>query len=119
MAKKLGIDVYVEVSAAGVTYTKIGGQTGGSLNRSGSPADVTNKDSAMYKETIPGFKEWTVDCDGLYDEADAGYLIVETAHDADATLYVRMYDGTRYHTGQAQVKECSFDAGAEDATKFK
>jgi hypothetical protein len=55
MAKKLGTKVLVQVSTDGVTWTTVEFQQDGTLTRSSSPADVSNKDSNQHNESIVGF----------------------------------------------------------------
>lgn len=54
----------------------LAGQRNASLSRSAESIDSTSKDTEGYwKESLQGFKEWSIDCDGAYVESDEAYAI--------------------------------------------
>ena len=60
MATK-GIDMLVKIGIEVVALQK-----GATLNRSADTIDKTTKQSGGWKEFDASFKEWSIDCDGLY-----------------------------------------------------
>jgi TP901-1 family phage major tail protein len=101
--KTKGIDflLYVDTSATATpTWTKVAGQKGATLNRSTETIEVTTKDSIGFKDFEVGFKEWSIEADGLLVDADTGYSKLESAWLAGSKLKVQMksvtgeaYDG--------------------------
>ncbi|MCQ6267134.1 phage major tail protein, TP901-1 family [Fictibacillus sp. WQ 8-8] len=58
----------------------LAGQKNASLSRSAESIDATSKDTAGYwKESLQGFKSWSVDADGAFVESDEAYALLETA----------------------------------------
>lgn len=83
MAQIKGIDVAVLINIGTEevpTYKKVGGQRGATLNRSADTFESTNKDSGEFKEFEYGFKEWSVDADGLLVLDDEGFAELEEAY---------------------------------------
>ena len=120
MSKKLGTDVTVLVSTDNVTFTLIANQQGGTLTRSSSPADTSNKDSSQNAEAIAGFFNWEVSCSGVHDEADAGAEIVRTSIQAKTIIYGKFLEtsGAKTHTGQVIVTDHSIDAPHDAAATY-
>ena len=56
------------------TYTLIGGQRTATLSFSKSSVDVTNKSDVGWENTLGTTRGITISCEGLIDEADAGFL---------------------------------------------
>ena len=82
-------DGELAVSAAGSAYTVVGGMTDASLSNSRGKIDVTDWDSAGWKESLPGFGELSLSFTHNYDEAEAGQSIIRTAAQTGAQLYFR------------------------------
>ena len=73
MSKVKGKAVYVSVYITD-TYVKVGGQKDASMSISQDPLDITDKDSAGWKEKELGNRELTVDFDAFLIEDNAGWL---------------------------------------------
>lgn len=73
MAKVKGKAVYISVWITDA-YVKVGGQTGISPTFTQEPIDMTDKDSAGWKEKELGNREMTVDFDAFLIEDNAGWL---------------------------------------------
>jgi predicted secreted protein len=89
MADVLGRTAKLAVSAVGVTYTPVGGVKDVSNPHSRGTIEVTDNDSAGWKESLNGIGSFTVSVTMNYNEADAGQVIIYTANEAPAALYFR------------------------------
>lgn len=121
MAKK-GIDFVINVNTgtdAAPVWTKVGGQRGASLSRSSDTFDATNKDSLGWKEFEAGFKEWSIEADGLVLTTDIGYVALETAYTSGAKVKVQIIDanGADY-TGSAIVTDLPIDMPYDDLVTY-
>lgn len=121
MAKK-GIDFVINVNTgtdALPVWTKVGGQRGASLSRSSDTFDATNKDSLGWKEFEAGFKEWSIEADGLVLTDDTAYTALETAYTAGAKVKVQIMDanGSDY-TGTAIVTDLPIDMPYDDLVTY-
>lgn len=56
------------------TYTMINAQRNASLDFGKKSVDVTHKGDAGWERTLGVSRSVSISCDGLVDEADAGYL---------------------------------------------
>lgn len=63
----------------------------GTLNFSMSTRDITNKESAGYKESLEGLREWSIDVDGAYAWTDAAGSTISNG--ADDLLETYLLDG--------------------------
>jgi TP901-1 family phage major tail protein len=120
MAKKLGTKVLVQVSTDGVTWTTVEFQQDGTLTRSSSPADVSNKDSNQHNESIVGFDNWEVSFSGVHDDGATGQEIVRSRLENQVNIYVQMVEsgGVKTHSGQGQVTDWSLSGPHTDAVTY-
>lgn len=98
----------------------LAGQQGATLNRSAETIDATSKDTeGFWKESLAGFKEWSIDCDGALVESDAAYAELETAFldSANVPVYMEFPSGTKYH-GQATITDFPIEAPYDDLVKY-
>lgn len=94
----------------------LAGQRNATLNRSAESIDATSKDTeGFWKESIQGFKEWSIDCDGAFIESDEAYKILETAFLAseNVDVYLELPSGTKYE-GNATITDFSLEAPYDD-----
>jgi hypothetical protein len=97
--------------------------TSTTLNVNVDLPDVTNKESAGWKEHINGVRDWSIDFDGLYDESGEGITADEIlaaiiARSADITAYFKPTSGdTEGWTGTGTYKGIKIDAPAEGGLK--
>jgi hypothetical protein len=83
-------DSKVAVSAAGTTYTSVGGVKDiGDWSIQPGKGEVTDKDSGGFKEYLGGDVDMSFSINGNYNEDDAGQGILITAALARTLLYFR------------------------------
>ena len=77
---------------AAPTWTLLGGQRSGDLNREADEIDASHKTSGGWKSTLPGLRSWSIDLETVYL---AGFVTgwgsitecsLSTPHDDVATL---------------------------------
>lgn len=75
-------------------WTVVGGQRGGTLNRSATPVNLGSKDTAGWPALVPGEREWSIDFDGLVIEGNAGYTLLENAYLNNTRVQVQLVTPT-------------------------
>lgn len=107
-------DAMAAISAAGSTYTSIGGVKDCSLSGSVDKEDKTDHDSGTNKESAPGRSEFTMSISGNYDNADSGQALVRTAFFGKTIYYWRFRPSTATgaYEGFAQGYVTSYQAQA-------
>ena len=75
-----GTDVLIKIG-----NTVIGGQRGARLVRETDPIDAGHKGTGKWPSTLDGNKKWSVECDGVVLEGDAGLIAAKAAF-ANGTL---------------------------------
>ena len=112
---KRGLDILVSVGS-----TPIGGQQNASIEMSAESIDVSTKTTGDWKAKMPGAKEWTSDCDGLYVAGDAGYKAALNAFINGTEVDVKIADtgSTVGFTGKAVITSFSFEAGYEECMTY-
>lgn len=122
MAEIRGIDILVSVNTGTVAvpvYTVVGGQRGATLNRSSESIDVTSKVTGDWKKSLSGFKEWSVDCDGLFALTDTGFVALETAFEAGAEVLIKIANGTvLVYSGSAIITDFPIEAPYDDVATY-
>ena len=109
-----GLDLLISIGAQ-----TLGGQRGATLNRSSEVIDITNKVSGGWKENVSGFKEWSVDADGLFITDDAAYLALETAYAAGTAVEVKLAKGAELvYSGSAYITDFPVEAPYDDASTY-
>ncbi|MHA2248413.1 MAG: phage tail tube protein [Candidatus Hodarchaeales archaeon] len=93
MADLVGFGGKLAVSAAGSSYTDVGGVLSASISTAHGKVDVSDWDSAGWKENLVGYAELTLSFEHNYDEADAGQDIIRTAVQGRTQLYFRLRAG--------------------------
>ncbi len=79
MAKETGMKYKLYVLQSN-TEKVIGGQRSTTINRSAESIDATSKDTEGYwKESLAGFKEWSIDTDIVLVDSDEAVSILEEA----------------------------------------
>lgn len=99
----------------------LAGQRTASLKRSASSIDATSKDTAgFWKESLQGFKEWSIDCDGAFVESDAAYTTLETAflNSTNVDVYIELPSGTKYE-GSCTITDMSLDFPYDNLVTYK
>ena len=115
MSTKRGLDVVIKVGDQ-----PIGGQKNASIEMSTSSIDVSNKVTGEWVQKIPGFKEWSMSCDGLYVTDDAGYTALMNAFKRSTPVEVIFADTGKsiLQKGNAIVSSMSLDAPYDDALTY-
>ncbi|KPJ59106.1 MAG: hypothetical protein AMJ46_12635 [Latescibacteria bacterium DG_63] len=80
----------VAVSAAGSSYTDVGGLISVDYDEGDEAIDSTDFDSEGNKEVVGGEKQSTLSLSFHRDEADSGQDIIRTAKQAGNLLYFRV-----------------------------
>jgi len=118
MAQVKGIDFVVSVNTgtdALPVWTKIAGQRGATLSRSAETLETTSKDSQGFKEFEAGFKEWSIETEGLFVDGDAGFAELEDAFMNGTKLKVQIAypNGSKYE-GLTVVTDLGLDMPYDD-----
>jgi TP901-1 family phage major tail protein len=119
MAKVSGMKVKVYIGELSDGKV-LAGQQGATLNRSAETIDATSKDTeGFWKETLQGFKEWSIDCDGAFVESDAAYNELEAAFlgSENVPVYIEFPSGTKY-SGSATITDFPIEAPFDDLVKY-
>lgn len=94
MAK--GVDILILVRTGGTdqdpVFTVVGGQRGATLSESVETIEITHK-ASTGKEYDYGWSDWTISCDGVYIEDDAGYAALVSAMRNKQQVQVRWSEG--------------------------
>ncbi|WP_235178959.1 phage major tail protein, TP901-1 family [Bacillus cihuensis] len=109
--------VYIEDAATGKV---LAGQKNATLSRSAETIDATSKDTAgFWKESVAGFKEWSIDCDGAYIESDAAYQLLESAfiNSENVNVYIELPSGTKYR-GNVTITDFSLEFPYDDLVTY-
>ncbi|WJE54847.1 phage major tail protein, TP901-1 family [Bacillus cereus] len=109
--------VYIEDASTGKL---LAGQRNATLSRSAETVDATSKDTAgFWKESLAGFKEWSIDCDGAFVESDAAYGLLETAflNSENVNVYIELPSGTKYK-GNSTITDFSLEFPYDDLVTY-
>ena len=121
-----GIDMIIKIGTEIVALQK-----GATLNRSAETIDKTTKSSGGWKEFVASFKEWSIDCEGLYTlptaSGTSAFRLLEDAFvDGDpVTVEFVLSDTTGVSTGdtvgftgQALIVDFPLEAPQDDGVTF-
>lgn len=118
MSKVKGLDLLISIGT-GEEKTVLGGQRNATLNRSAELIDVTDKLGDGWKENLSSFKEWSIDCDGLYVASDAAFLELEEAYEAGDAVDIELAQGvTIVYKGKAFITDFPLEAPYDDALTY-
>jgi TP901-1 family phage major tail protein len=112
-----GMNVTIKTGVGGDV---LGGQRGATLNRSAELIDVTNKATGDgWKSSISGFKEWSVDCDGILVLDDTALAAIEAAFASGTAVIVEISDDSSWGwTGSAYITDFPVEAPYDDASTY-
>ena len=106
-------------SYAAPTYTAMGGETGVTLNLNESPIDVTDKDSAMFKETLAGIKDWSAACTCHYEAGDAAGDQIEDDMIASTLAKCQIKTiNSKVYSGDCRYTAMTWGASHDGAVSF-
>lgn len=105
---------------AAPTWTLLGGQRSGDLNREADEIDASHKTSGGWKSTLPGLRSWSIDLETVYLAGDTGAKFLEAAFLAGKQVHVKFeYPDKSFVTGWGSITECSLSTPHDDAATLK
>lgn len=117
MAQQKGTGWILQVNVSG-TYHTVGKQSSGSFGSSTNEIDITTKDSAGDKETMPGLREKTFSMDFDFDPASSyNHNYLYDLQEAGTTKTWKLTSGVagqREYTFSGWVKSLSQEMPNED-----
>lgn len=105
---------------AAPTWTLLGGQRSGDLNREADEIDASHKTSGGWKSTLPGLRSWSIDLETVYLAGDTGAKFLEAAFLAGKQVHVKFeYPDNSFVTGWGSITECSLSTPHDDVATLK
>lgn len=105
---------------AAPTWTLLGGQRSGDLNREADEIDASHKTSGGWKSTLPGLRSWSIDLETVYLAGDTGAKFLEDAFLAGKQVHVKFeYPDKSFVTGWGAITECSLSTPHDDVATLK
>ena len=114
--------IYLNTGAteAAPTWTLLGGQRSGDLNREADEIDASHKTSGGWKSTLPGLRSWSIDLETVYLAGDTGAKFLEAAFLAGKQVHVKFeYPDKSFVTGWGSITECSMSTPHDDVATLK
>ena len=124
MATQRGMDFLIKVNTGtelSPVWTAVGGQRGATLNRSSDSMETTYKGTDGFKTFEPGFKEWSIDADGMLVDSDTGFDELETAFEnSDKVMVELTYSeaGGTVWSGEAIISDFPVEAPYDDMATY-
>lgn len=114
-----GTAVLIEIQNETGDWMKVAAQRGGTLNRTASTLDTSNKEGFGWNDFEAGNKEWSIDCDGLVVEGNEGFDALDTAWENGDCVRVRVkFPSGKTKVGQAILTDFPYEFGYEDAVTY-
>ncbi len=105
---------------AAPTWTLLGGQRSGDLNREADEIDASHKTSGGWKSTLPGLRSWSIDLETVYLAGDTGAKFLEAAFLAGKQVHIKFeYPDKSFVTGWGSITECSLSTPHDDVATLK
>ena len=105
---------------AAPTWTLLGGQRSGDLNREADEIDASHKTSGGWKAALPGLRSWSIDLETVYLAGDTGAKFLEAAFLAGKQVHVKFeYPDKSFVTGWGSITECSLSTPHDDVATLK
>lgn len=105
---------------AAPTWTLLGGQRSGDLNREADEIDASHRTSDGWKSTLPGLRSWSIDLETVYLAGDTGAKFLEAAFLAGKQVHVKFeYPDKSFVTGWGSITECSLSTPHDDVATLK
>lgn len=102
------------------TWTLLGGQRSGDLNREADEINASHKTSGGWKSTLPGLRSWSIDLETVYLAGDTGAKFLEAAFLAGKQVHVKFeYPDKSFVTGWGSITECSLSTPHDDVATLK
>lgn len=119
MKKVAGMKVKLYIMD-GISGKVLAGQKNATLNRSAETIDSTSKDSdGNWKESVPGYKEFSIDADGAFVANDEAYEILETSYvNGEAVkAYLEFPSGSKY-VGSCIITDLPLEIPFDDLVSY-
>lgn len=117
-----GKDILLSVwDSTGSKLIAVAGQQGLTINRDKDTIEVTSKDSQGWKQNIVGFKEWSIDNDGVYVRDHKSHKLMKEAFDGDDPVLIKVTNQkakTDLFGGLALVTSYPIEAPYDDAVTY-
>lgn len=118
-----GKDIILSIwDVTGSTLLAVAGQQGLTINRDKDTIEVTSKDTeGGWKEFLGGFKEWSIDNDGIYVRSNDSHKQLRTAFESDEPILVKVINQkaqTDMFGGMAIVTSYPIEAPYDDAVTY-
>jgi TP901-1 family phage major tail protein len=117
-----GKDILLSIwNNEGSTLLAIAGQQGLTINRDKDTFEVTSKDSSGWKEFLAGFKEWSIDNDGIYVRNDDSHKHLKKIFNGDDPVLIKVTNQkteTDLFGGLAILQSYPIEAPYDDATTY-
>lgn len=105
---------------AAPTWTLLGGQRSGDLNREADEIDASHKTSGGWKSTLLGLRSWSIDLETVYLAGDTGAKFLEASFLAGKQVHVKFeYPDKSFVTGWGSITECSLSTPHYDVATLK
>lgn len=115
-----GVAVLIEVQDQSTgEFSKVAAQRGGTLNRSADTLDASSKEDYGWANNEAGIKSWSLDCDGLFVENNAGFdaLNVAWVNGDCVRVRVRFPSGLTF-VGNAIITDFPIEFPYDDAVTY-
>lgn len=117
-----GKDILLSVwDSTGSKLIAVAGQQGLTINRDKDTIEVTSKDSQGWKQNIVGFKEWSIDNDGVYVRDHESHKLMKEAFDGDDPVLIKVTNQkakTDLFGGLALVTSYPIEAPYDDVVTY-
>lgn len=118
-----GKDIILSIwDATGSELLAIAGQQGLTINRDKDTYEVTAKDAkGGWKQFLGGFKEWSIDNDGVYVRSDNSHKKLKEAYESDDLLLIKVTnqkEETDMFGGLVIVTSYPIEAPYDDAVTY-
>ena len=118
-----GVAAYLKVNtgtAGTPIYTLVSYQRNATLTRELDTIETTAKSSSGNKEFITGFRSWSMEFDGMAEEANAGFVQMKAYWSTSLKLQVQLLlaDGVTTQTGYAILTSLSVEEPMDGVSAF-
>lgn len=117
-----GKDILLSIwNTTGSVLLAVAGQQGLTINRDKDTIEVTSKDSQGWKQNIVGFKEWSIDNDGVYVRDHASHKLLKEIFDGDDPVLIKVTNQkakTDMFGGLALLTSYPVEAPYDDAVTY-
>ena len=107
--------------ATGNALLAVAGQQSLTINRDGDTIEVTSKDSDGWKEFIMGFKEWSMDQDGIYVRNENSHKLIGSFYDSGEPILIKVTnqrDEIDMFAGMALITSYPIEAPYDDSVTY-